>query len=232
MKSETQEKFKKEIELCDAIREDDLPRVKALLKEKVNPQARIDYEDFQTPWDWVYASDNCSIVRSLLKAGADPNLPLDYYLGRTAIFGQVLFQNESIIRLLIANGADINFVDTLGLTPLYFLIRVGEVFLDIMPTLLELGAKITIEEKLYYREFKNNPNLQRKFENHIRNFLTKLEKAYDDERLEGLAADILELSENLDISKDLKDRALKIRGSYCLDYLPQYGICLDYYSGI
>ncbi len=230
MDSQNSEKFQKEKELCLAIRENDRIRVNTLLKHKADPQARIDYWNYQMPWFWVYSCDDFLIIRSLLEAGADPNLSLKEIYDRTVIFGQVRNGSESEIRLLISYGADINWVDTRGLTPLYYLTTLGDVSLDLMPTLLELGAKITIKDKQYYDELKNNPEMQKNFEYHISNYLMKFEKAhdldflianweitYDFDRLETFTAEILELSEELEFSKDVIDRAMKIRQKYCFN---------------
>lgn len=128
------------MELLSAIRNNDLFKIRDLLKKGHNPNELINENsllshtlDTQTP--------NLDIMRELLKYEANPNT-IDNY-GATFLMNIIYSYNsyslkKDIVKLLLEYGANPNIQDCCGYTVLMFSINNGDI--DLTKLLLEYGA--------------------------------------------------------------------------------------------
>jgi hypothetical protein len=166
--------------LCMAIQDDDITAVEDYLQKGAEAHYQIDRHYFFSPWYWMYSSESILILRLLLENKADPNYSFIEIAGRTIIYGAIIRNLEAAIKLLVLYDADINVIDSNGLTPLYFAVQIGGNALNLIPTLLELGANICtgmekIEEILLQKEH----NLVI-FSKHLLDYIDKLGKDAND----------------------------------------------------
>ena len=90
-------------ELTDAIRSNDISKVKKLIQTKVNLE---EVEAGITPLSLSVKENKNEITKLLLEANANPNLRDEKFI--TPLMLAVCNQNSEIVKLLIKNNADIN----------------------------------------------------------------------------------------------------------------------------
>ncbi|MBH5319319.1 ankyrin repeat domain-containing protein [Paenibacillus sp. GSMTC-2017] len=102
-----------ELKLKNAVLDNDVNKVKELLKQGADP----DYVDYlgMTPLEWAIP-DNSDVVEALLEGGADPNKKNE--LGNSPLHLAIIYTNPQAVKLLIDAKADLNVTDAYGITPL------------------------------------------------------------------------------------------------------------------
>lgn len=114
--------YRKRLEenLADAALRGDVPRLRALLSQGVNPNARAVFVDY-TPLMWAASERHPEAVAALIEAGADVNARMKEgltALGVTVV-GAELRPSASLATAvpLLSHGADIDAVGPYGMTP-------------------------------------------------------------------------------------------------------------------
>lgn len=131
-------------QLCDAIKNNASGRIEGLLESGAQPHMRIDYEEYLTPWHWVYSCTDYDTIHILLNAKKiNLNFVLDEMKSETVIFGAVLNGRKDIVELLVSYGAELNITNAEGFTPLYTAASKHNSF-NILKNLIELGADISL----------------------------------------------------------------------------------------
>jgi hypothetical protein len=202
-------------ELCKVIQTMNSAEVRHLVQdEHVNPFTRVDYDEFFTPWYWVYCCKNYDIIDILLKNGADPNYRIEEQDGETVIFGAILNGREDIIELLVKYKADPNITNANGLTPLYLAVDMHDSF-NLVKKLIELGADISVcnannQDLVSYLREKNPENIETFYEATLTAF-ESLQENQDTELLRDNLIRFYELSKNhamsLEVSNKIADLA-------------------------
>ena len=129
--------------LPDAAMRRDLGTVRALLRERADPNVRGAYE---TPaLLWVVRVGDLPTVDALLAAGADPNLTAAH--GVAALHLAVENADLEVTRRLLDAGAAVDFADATGETALFVAARVGAA--DVAKLLIERGAEVDRHEPSY-----------------------------------------------------------------------------------
>jgi len=202
------------INLCKAIKNRSLVDVKKALDNGADPELRIDYEEYFIPWKWIYSCDNVSITAYVVIKG-NPNTILEEIFGQTAIFGAVLHQNKEMIQVLVISGADINMKDFDGYTPLYLTLGLSKGCMNMIPTLLELGADMTIGAKKLEKAKKKNPETFDYFCKQVMEFLNQSDEDTNCEALRLQIPRILKLSTIL--PPELIAKSEELKKDYCYD---------------
>ena len=128
------------MDIFDAVRKNDIIRVRELLDSGVNPNTK----NLMGFTSLMYASldGHTDIVKLLLERGADPNIKHRFY-GHTALMKATENSHIDIIRILLEKGANPNIRNELGYTPLISASREGHI--EIVRLLLENGADPNIK---------------------------------------------------------------------------------------
>ncbi len=121
-------------ELHDAAKKGDVKRVRKLLEEGANPNARD--ENDNTPLHWAAPWGHVDVVKLLLEHGADPNIKNKY--GNTPLHLAALYGHVDVVRLLLERGADPDARNDYGKTPLHEAADRGH--LEVVRLLLQHGA--------------------------------------------------------------------------------------------
>ncbi|HWB97360.1 MAG TPA: ankyrin repeat domain-containing protein, partial [Bryobacteraceae bacterium] len=129
--------------LIEAAQSDDAAAVAALLRKKVDVNARED--DGATALAWAALRGNREIAAMLLKAGADPNARNDEGIG--PLYVAIANGSPALAELLLENGADPNLPRENGETPLMAATRLGQT--GVMKKLLDRGANVNAREKKF-----------------------------------------------------------------------------------
>ena len=126
-------------ELHAAAYEGDVKRVRKLLEEGANPNARDEYG--RTPLYYA-ASRDVEVVKLLLQHGADPKARSRG--GETPLHSAAWSGNVEVVKLLLERGADPNAKTTSGRTPLHEAADMGHV--EVVQLLLQHGADPNAQE--------------------------------------------------------------------------------------
>ena len=134
------------LSIFDAVRVDDLERVRVLLKDKPDLVLSND-NDGWTLMHWAVWKDHKDIVELLLVQGADVNAKNRYGqtpLHFTADCGFPKIADREMVELLLTHGADVNAKSLkFGQTPLQWAVNEG--CTEIVKSLLAHGADIHIK---------------------------------------------------------------------------------------
>ena len=123
-----------DVRLIEAIKDQDHEAVRALLKQKIDVNAREG--DGATALHWAVVRDDVEAVEGLLRAGANVNAANDY--GVTAVSLACTNRNTTVVKTLLAAGADPNAATSTGETALMTCTRTGSA--DAVAALLDHGA--------------------------------------------------------------------------------------------
>jgi ankyrin repeat protein len=126
--------------LIEAIRRGDESAVDALLKEKVDVNAR--QGDGATALHWAVHHSDVAMVTRLLRAGADANAAND--LGVTPLVLACLNASAPVVDLLLKAGADPNAGPPERETPLMVAAWTGNA--DVVKSLIAAGANVNAKE--------------------------------------------------------------------------------------
>jgi uncharacterized protein len=129
--------------LFAAVQNDDEKSVAAILRTKVNVNARE--EDGTTALDWATLRCNSNIVKLLLNAEANPNLTNEQGIG--PLYLAMTNGSPSIVELLLEHKANPNIAREDGETALMTATRLGQV--DVMKMLVARGASVNAREKRF-----------------------------------------------------------------------------------
>ena len=105
--------------LLEAIRNQDIEKVKLYLDMKVNPNSLL--ENGESLLNYAVAAQNFAIVKLLLEHGANPNTV--NALGATALMTAVRHRDIQIFNLLISYGVNVNQTDLKGRTVLFYAVE-------------------------------------------------------------------------------------------------------------
>ena len=107
-------------ELSDAVLQDDVGKVKQLIKAGADLQVLDDRSNRngRYPLNWAAWQNNVDIINALLDAGADINKA--NLTGFTALHHAIENGSKEAAALLIKRGANLNAVNRNGMTPLQF----------------------------------------------------------------------------------------------------------------
>lgn len=144
--------------LIEASENGDLPRVRTLLAEGADPDARR--IDGTTSLHWAVHSDHAETAVLLLEAGADARAGDRY--GITPLHLAAVNGNAALIARLLEAGADANAVAPTGDTALMTATRTGQP--DAVSVLLEAGARVDARDA----EFQQTALMLAVRENHPR----------------------------------------------------------------
>jgi len=129
--------------LIQAVQNDDQSSVAALLREKVDVNARED--DGATPLAWAAVRCNIQIAGLLLRAGANPNLTNEQGIG--PLYIAITNGSPGMVKLLLQNGAAANVARESGETPLMAAARLGQT--EVARMLLDHHADVNAREKRF-----------------------------------------------------------------------------------
>lgn len=131
-----------DVRLIEAVRGRDHETVRALLKQKVDVNAREG--DGATALHWAVVLDDIEVVQGLLRAGANVNAANDY--GVTPVSLACTNRNADVVKKLLVAGADPNAATSMGETALMTCTRTGSA--DAVAALLDHGANnVNAKEK-------------------------------------------------------------------------------------
>ena len=125
-----------EYALLEAIRNQDINKVKIYLEKKVNPNALL--PNGESILNYAVSAQNYAIVKELLTHGANPNTANE--LGTSALMAAVRYDNEALISLLLANGVNVNKKDNKGRTALFYAAENSNI--AIINMLMDAGASV------------------------------------------------------------------------------------------
>lgn len=129
-------------EIHDAVRENDIERVKTLLKEDPSLLNALD-DNSMTPLNTAAFGGHPELVRMLLENGAD--ISIGDVDNSQPIHCAAISGNVQVAELLLAHGADVNEADNNGATPLTF--ATGRGHLEMIRYLVEHGADINAQNR-------------------------------------------------------------------------------------
>jgi len=122
--------------LLEAIRKQDVKKVKLYLDKKVNPNSLL--ENGESLLNYAVSAQNIAIVKLLLEYGANPNTANE--LGTTALMRVIRAGNVKIFNLLIDYGINVNQTDLKGRTALFYAVENNSN--NVLNTLLNSGISI------------------------------------------------------------------------------------------
>lgn len=122
--------------LLEAIRNQDVKKVKLYLEKKVNPNTLL--ENGESLLNYAVSTQNLAIVKLLLEYGANPNTANE--LGTTALMRVIRSGNVKIFNLLIDHGINVNQTDLKGRTALFYAVENNSN--NMLNTLLNSGISI------------------------------------------------------------------------------------------
>jgi ankyrin repeat protein len=126
-----------------AVRDDDIAKVRTLLKAGANPNAANRYG--VTPLSLAATNRNAAIIDTLLKAGADAKATLPE--GQTVLMAAARTGNPEAVKLLLVHGANVNAREaSRGETALIW--AVAENHAATVKVLLEFGAEVNARSKV------------------------------------------------------------------------------------
>lgn len=105
--------------LLEAIRNQDVEKVKLYLGKKVNPNTLL--ENGESLLNYAVSAQNIAIVKLLLEHGASPNT--SNTLGTTALMTAVRQENIQLFNLLKTYGVNVNKKDAKGRTALFYAVE-------------------------------------------------------------------------------------------------------------
>ena len=105
-------------EIHDAIKQQDMARLDALLAENAAEQVNARVKGGSTPLHWAVASESSQAAEKLLRAGADINATTAN--GSTALHWAAHKNTVDVGQVLLENGADVNAASDKGYTPLHW----------------------------------------------------------------------------------------------------------------
>jgi ankyrin repeat protein len=129
-----------DVRLIDAIKKSDVKAVNALLKQKIDVNAKS--ADGTTALHWAVNEDNLEAAMALISAGANVKAANDY--GMTPLTLACINGNAAMVDALLKAGADPNTVFSEGETALMTAARTGNV--DVVKLLLNAGANPNAKE--------------------------------------------------------------------------------------
>jgi len=129
--------------LFTAVQNEDRPAVAALLRQKIDVNARE--ADGATALAWAALRCNREIASLLVKAGANPNLTNEQGIG--PLYIAITNGSTDIVKLLLENRADASLAREDGETPLMAAARLGQV--EVMQMLLDRGAEVNARQKKF-----------------------------------------------------------------------------------
>jgi hypothetical protein len=133
--------FPEDGDLIDAVYEGDLEKVKKLLDEGEDINAKDDYG--RTPLHYASINGDLDIIKFLVEKGANVNAKDDY--GRTPLHYASIYGIVDVVKFLVKEGANVNARDEYGSTPLHYAAPKG--YLDVVKFLVEKGADINAKNK-------------------------------------------------------------------------------------
>jgi len=125
-----------DLRLVTAAAEQDKAAIRALLKQRVDVNARR--ADGATALLWAVHFNDLETVDLLLKAGADVNASDDH--GMTPLAQAVENNNPALVQRLLGAGSNANAAQTSGMTPLMAAAHTGSV--EIAKALIARGADV------------------------------------------------------------------------------------------
>ena len=125
-------------EIHDAIRNEDLDRVRTLLATDAARHANARARGGSTPLHWAASYSQDAAAKALIEAGADVGATTDQ--GSTPLHWAANKNAEGVARLLVAKGADVNARTSKGYTPLHWA-AIGNAA-PVAKFLIENGAEI------------------------------------------------------------------------------------------
>lgn len=126
--------------LLEAIRNQDVKKVKLYLDKKVNPNSLL--ENGESLLNYAVTSQNIAIVKLLLEYGANPNTANE--LGTNALMRVIRSGNVKIFNLLIDYGINVNQTDLKGRTALFYAVENNSN--NMLNTLLNSGISIDVTD--------------------------------------------------------------------------------------
>lgn len=140
---------KKEVDLFNAVMQDDLNKVNQLIAQKTDVKART--KKGETP---LHYAEDIQIVEALIKAGADINATSKD--GTTPLFAALFTKNRKKAALLLGAGANVNYsikVSGQNYTPLRWVAEENDY--SLVKLLLKKGAQIPSFLPLVLQEIGN-----------------------------------------------------------------------------
>ena len=129
-----------DLRLIDAVKKTDLPAAQALLKQRLDVNARAG--DGATALHWAAYRNHVELVQLLIRASASVNATND--LGVTPLWVATTAAPRRPIEALLTAGAKPNLVPPTGETPLMIASRIGNV--DAIKLLIAHGADVNAKE--------------------------------------------------------------------------------------
>ena len=129
-----------DLRLIDAVKKTDLPAAQALLKQRLDVNARAG--DGATALHWAAYRNHVELVQLLIRASASVNATND--LGVTPLWVASTARATATMEALLTAGANPNLVPPTGETPLMIASRTGNV--DAIKLLIAHGADVNAKE--------------------------------------------------------------------------------------
>jgi len=129
-----------DLRLVDAMKNQDLPRVRALLDQRADVNLRS--EDGSTALLWAAHWNDLQTAELLVRAGAEPNAANDFRM--TPLSQACTNGSAAFVTLLLKAGAKPDTPISTGETPLMTCARAGAA--DAVRALLEVGADVNAKE--------------------------------------------------------------------------------------
>jgi ankyrin repeat protein len=128
-------------ELHDAAQKGDIVKVRQLLEQGMDVNARDNYKD--TPLHEAVDRANTDVAKLLIEKGADVNARGHHQ--KTPLHKAAIRANTDVAKLLIEKGADVNARDNSQWTPLDHAAVVGNT--DVAKLLIERGADVNAKDE-------------------------------------------------------------------------------------
>lgn len=135
-------KRKKEEELISAASNGDMTRVKNLINEKININARAYWKGESALYN-AAATGNIAMVTFLVENGADINIRT--YKGFTPLMVAINTGHYDVIRYLLTKNVSVNMPDCRGETPLMYAVRTP-ISNEIIELLIAKGANVNARD--------------------------------------------------------------------------------------
>ena len=168
-----------DVKLIDAVKKADVQTVNALLKQRVNVNAKS--PDGTTALHWAVNHDDLTIAKALIAAGANVKVTNDY--GMAPLTLACINGSPAMVETLLKAGADPNTIFSEGETALMTASRTGNV--DVVKLLLNAGANPDAKEPnrgqtaIMWAAFEGHAGAIKALVEHEADFRTPAKGGYD-----------------------------------------------------